>query len=67
MPYQQRRIRGWIRFCAKANLVEWKQIDSLEDEADQLLRMLAKSARTAKTQGDHKPDHDHPEAANHDS
>jgi hypothetical protein len=32
-----------------------------------LLRMLAKSARTAKTQGDHKPDHDHPEAANHDS
>jgi four helix bundle protein len=64
---EMRESRGWIRFCAKANLVEWKQINSLEDEADQLLRMLAKSARTAKTQGDHKPDHDHPEAANHDS
>jgi four helix bundle protein len=53
---EMRESRGWIRFCAKANLVEWKQINSLEDEADQLLRMLAKSARTAKTQGDHKPD-----------
>jgi four helix bundle protein len=47
---EMRESRGWIRFCAKANLVEWKQINSLEDEADQLLRMLAKSARTAKTQ-----------------
>jgi len=62
-----RESRGWIRFCAKAKLVAWKQIDSLEDEADQLLRMLAKSARTARTQGDHQHDHDHPEAANDDS
>ena len=59
--------RGWIRSSAKAKLVEWKQIDSLEDEANQLLRMLAKSARTARAQGDHQPDQDHPEAANDDS
>jgi four helix bundle protein len=64
---EMRESRGWIRFCAKAKLVEWKEIDSLESEADQLLRMLAKSARTARNQGHHQPDDDHPEAANDDS
>ena len=64
---EMRESRGWIRFCAKAKLVEWKEIDSLENEADQLLRMLAKSARTARNQFDHQPNDDHPETANDDS
>jgi len=49
---EMRESRGWIRFCGKAKLAEWKRIESLADEADQLLRMLAKSARTARNQGD---------------
>jgi len=63
---EMRESRGWIRFCAKTKLAEWKHINWLENEADQLLRMLAKSARTARSQVDHQSNDDHPEAANND-
>jgi len=64
---EMRESRGWIRFSAKAKLVEWKQIHSLVDEAGQLLRMLAKSAQTARIRGDLKSEDKSREEGNDDS
>ena len=46
---EMRESRGWILFSAKTKLVRYSEIDSLVCECSQLLRMLAKSALTAKT------------------
>ncbi len=50
-PKEMRESRGWIKFCLKSGLVSAKEIHPLLEEANQLFRMLAKSASTARKKG----------------
>ena len=45
---EMRETLGWVRFCAKSNLVGMTDIDDLVDECRRLLCMLAKSAQTSR-------------------
>jgi four helix bundle protein len=45
---EMRETRGWLRFIAQLGLEPLPFLDSSIDEADQLLRMLARSVHTAR-------------------
>ena len=46
---EQRETRVWLRLAAKSKLVALKKLESLTDEATQLLNIIAKSIVTAKS------------------
>jgi four helix bundle protein len=45
---EMRESRGWLKFLVRTGLLSTSRVQPVVDEATELLRMLAKSASTAR-------------------